>query len=128
MAGLGRLLSFLRAGRSSAPPARHFKHSQHITVANPWHAVAIVTSNPNCPVCSAHKGVRFLAREAPQLPLADCPTPKECRSVYKHFADRRVGPRRSEERRVFQPMNLAVTRIVRDDRRKSTGRRQTDVR
>lgn len=126
MAGLGRLFSFLRSGGPQAPRARHFKHSQHITVANPWHAVSIVTSNPGCPICGSHKGIRYLAREAPQLPLAACPTPQKCHSVYKHFSDRRAGPRRSGERRAFQPMNLAVTRVVRDDRRSSRGRRQTD--
>jgi hypothetical protein len=90
--------------------------------------VAIVTSNPACPVCGAYKGTRFLAKEAPQLPLPGCPTPQKCKSVYKHFTDRRAGPRRSEERRAFQPMNLVVTRAVRDDRRRSSGRRQTDGR
>lgn len=127
MAGLGKLLSLLR-GRSSAPPARHFKNGQHFHVANPWHAVTIVTSQPSCPVCGRYKGIRFLATEAPTLPLKDCPTPKECSSVYKHFEDRRAGPRRSGERRAFQPMDLAVTRAVREDRRQSQGRRRTDAR
>ena len=115
-------------GRSSTPPTRQFKNSQHIHVANPWHAVAIVTAQPHCPVCGPHKGIRFLAGEAPLLPLKGCPNPQACNSVYKHFADRRAGPRRAEERRAFQPMNLVVvTRVVRDDRRHSTGRRRTDV-
>jgi hypothetical protein len=126
MAGLEKLLSLL-GGRSSTPPTRQFKNGPHIHVANPWHAVAIVTSQSNCPVCGPYKGIRFLAGEAPVLPLKGCPNPNGCNSVYKHFPDRRAGPRRAEELRAFQPMNLAVvTRVVRDDRRQSTGRRRTD--
>jgi hypothetical protein len=86
-----------------------------------------VSSRPNCPVCGAFKGRRYLAREAPALPLKGCPDPAACNSVYKHFPDRRAGPRRAEERRAFQPMNLAVvTRVVRDERRHASGRRRTD--
>ncbi len=125
MAALGKLLAVLR-GQASAEK-RHLEHSQHITVANPWHAVAIVTSRPNCPVCGAYKGVRFLAREAPPLPLKGCSDPKACNTVYKHFQDRRAGPRRAAERRAFQPMTpTVVTRTVRDDRRHGAGRRRTD--
>jgi|HubBroStandDraft_1064217.scaffolds.fasta_scaffold128265_2 hypothetical protein len=124
MAAFEKLLSLI-GGR--AAQTRQFKNSQHILVANPWHAVAIVTSRPSCPVCGAFKGVRFLAREAPALPLRQCPDPAGCNTVYKHFPDRRAGPRRAAERRASQPMNLAVvSRTVRDDRRGSTGRRQTD--
>jgi hypothetical protein len=107
--------------------ARQFKNSPHITVANPWHAVGIVTQRPSCPVCGSYKGVRFLAHEAPPLPLRNCPDPKSCNSVYKHFPDRRAGPRRAEERRAFSPMTpTVVTRGVRENRRGSTGRRRTD--
>jgi hypothetical protein len=129
MAGFARFFSFLGSRSVTAPAAREFKNSQHITVANPWHAVAIVTSRPACPVCGEYKGVRFLAHEAPPLPLKDCPTPGACNTVYKHYPDRRAGPRRAAELRAARPMNLAVvTRNVRDDRRHSSGRRRTDVR
>jgi hypothetical protein len=129
MAGFGRFLSFLGGRAGGAPATRHFRNSQHITLANPWHAVGIVTSQPACPVCGRYKGVRFLAKEAPPLPLGGCPTPHLCNTVYKHFPDRRAGPRRAEELRAARPMNLAVvTRVVRDDRRNSSGRRRTDTR
>lgn len=126
MAGLGKLLSGLRS-RFTTAQSRHLKNSQHILVANPWHAVGIVTQRPACPVCGTYKGVRFLASEAPPLPLKGCPDPKGCATVYKHFADRRAGPRRAAERRALQPMNPAVIRrTVRDNRRHSAGRRSTD--
>lgn len=124
MSALQKFLSLLGARTART---RQFKNSQHIVVANPWHAVSIVSSRPGCPVCGSYRGVRFLAHEAPALPLKECPDPKSCNSVYKHFPDRRAGPRRAEERRASQPMNLAVVRrVVRDDRRRSTGRRRTD--
>ena len=56
MAAFEKLLSLI-GGR--AAQTRQFKNSQHILVANPWHAVAIVTSRPSCPVCGAFKGMRF---------------------------------------------------------------------
>jgi hypothetical protein len=127
MATLSKLFSVLR-GRASAEK-RHLKHSQHIHFANPWHAVSIVSQRPNCPVCGRYKGVRFLASEAPQLPLKGCPDPKGCNTVYKHFPDRRSGPRRAAELRAFAPMTpTVVTRQVRDDRRHVNGRRDTDGR
>ena len=45
MAGLGKLLSGLRS-RFTTAQSRHLKNSQHIHVANPWHAVGIVTQRP----------------------------------------------------------------------------------
>jgi hypothetical protein len=49
--------------------------------------------------------------------------------VYKHFPDRRSGPRRAIERRAFQPMHpMLVTRTVSDNRRHSSGRRGSDGR
>lgn len=127
MERLEKLLSKL-SGRASARTWQ-FKNSEHVYLANPWHAVAIFTSRPNCPVCGKYKGVRFLAKEAPGLPLKDCPDPKACNSIYKHFPDRRGGPRRAAERRAYQPMNAKpVTRAPGDDRRSSAGRRTIDGR
>jgi len=124
MAALDKLLSLFGGQKIQA---RQFKNSQHITVANPWHAVGIVTQRSSCPVCGSYKGLRFLAHEAPPLPLRNCPDPKSCNTVYKHFPDRRAGPRRAEERRAFSPMTpTVVTRGVRDNRRNTTGRRRTD--
>jgi hypothetical protein len=105
----------------------HLKRSQHIHVTNPWHAVGIVPSKPGCPACASLKNVRFLAREAPTLPLAECSSPSGCRCVYKHFGDRRSGPRRAAERWTFQSSQPAPgARAVRENRRQRAGRRATD--
>jgi hypothetical protein len=128
MAALGKLIVLLQQRFTSAQ-TRHLKNSQHIHVANPWHAVGIIFERPACAACAPYKGIRFLAKEAPSLPLKGCLDPKGCKCVYKHFPDRRSGPRRAVERRAFQPMNpTVVTRSVPDNRRHSTGRRRTDGR
>jgi hypothetical protein len=130
MPPLERFLSLLGGRSGGAPAAREFKQGQHIHLANPWHAVSIVSARADCPVCSRYKDVRFLATEAPNLPLSDCPDPKACKSVYRHYQDRRAGPRRAVERRAFEPMTPSVVerRVIPDDRRHSGGRRSTDGR
>lgn len=126
MAALKNILRLL-GRRLGTAEQRHLKHSQHIHVANPWHAVGIVSTRPGCPVCGPYKGVRFLAREAPALPLKGCPDPRACQCVYRHYEDRRAGPRRAAERRAFQPMTpTVVTKSVADNRRRSEGRRGND--
>jgi hypothetical protein len=126
MAALAKLLTLLRQSLVTSK-TRHLENSQHIVVANPWHAVGIVFSRPPCVVCAPLRNVRFLAKEAPLLPMKGCLDPRGCHGVYKHFPDRRMGPRRSAERRAFQPMNpTLVTRSVPDNRRQSSGRRSTD--
>jgi len=126
MAALGKMLFLLRR-RFGTAETRPLNNSQHIHVANPWHAVGVVFTRPPCPACARYRSVRFLAREAPPLPLRGCLDPKGCQGVYKHYPDRRTGPRRAVERRAFQPMNpTVVTKNVPDNRRNSAGRRSTD--
>jgi len=94
-------------------PVRHRKE--------PWHAVSVVPRGEVCDHVLALKDTRFLSAEAPPLPLPDCPYASTCRCVYKHFADRRAGPRRNEE--------LTGNRSGRPnvERRIGRGRRKTDA-
>lgn len=62
-----------------------------------WHAVTIIGPGTMCEAAQACKGKRFLSPEAPRLPLKGCDA-GECHCRYRHFADRRAGPRRAEER------------------------------
>ena len=62
-----------------------------------WHAVSVI-SDRFC--CEAVRGViarRFLAAEAPRLPLLGCSAPQSCTCKYKHHGDRRGPPRRKED-------------------------------
>ena len=68
---------------------------------DPWHAVAVVVGAVQCPSVAKVLGKRFLAQEAPRLPLAGCSLAHRCQCVYRHFVDRRGGPRRAADRGMF---------------------------
>jgi hypothetical protein len=63
-----------------------------------WHAVSIVGGPGHCPAVEGLGPKRFLADEAPRLPLPECSSAWRCKCVYHHFSDRREGPRRAAER------------------------------
>ena len=86
----------------------------------PWSAVRLVPHGKACARATALHDKRFLAREAPALPLKGCTLPSSCNCMYKHYVDRRSGPRRDEEvtgRRVARPSV---------ERRSARGRRGSD--
>ena len=87
-------------------------------MAGKFHAVAIKPGRNACDAVVEIEGVRFLSREAPQLPLPDCTNP-DCRCTYQHFDDRRQGPRRDSD--VGLP-----SKPPEEDRRQRRGRRSTD--
>ncbi|HRQ58158.1 MAG TPA: hypothetical protein PLN31_12125 [Azoarcus taiwanensis] len=60
---------------------------------SPFHAVAIRPRGVGCEMAKALSGRRFLADEAPRLPLDHCDR-EDCRCMYVHFDDRRRGERR----------------------------------
>jgi hypothetical protein len=44
----------------------------------------------------AMRDKRLLARDAPALPLKGCSLSATCKCIYRHYADRRAGPRRTD--------------------------------
>jgi hypothetical protein len=80
-----------------------------------WHAVTIIGSASMCAAAQACKGKRFLSPEAPRLPIAGCDAEK-CSCRYRHFVDRRAGPRRAEERGAA-PARAPTNRRAGRDRR-----------
>jgi len=86
----------------------------------PWHAVSVVPGALACPSAVQGKNKRFLAADAPRVPLPDCASPWRCKCIYRHHADRRAGPRRATERGMSG-------RVVRSDMRCSSGRRAEDT-
>lgn len=58
-----------------------------------WRAVSIAAGDGACPAARRYGASRFLAAQAPALPVADCDTPDDCDCVYRHHADRRVAER-----------------------------------
>jgi hypothetical protein len=97
-------------------------------VSNPYHAVSIVTpekqtavlSGAACAAANACAGRRFLAAEAPQLPLPECNVSK-CTCRYRHHADRRSGNRRATDAGIPAAMIWS-----KPERRQSQSRRVND--
>jgi hypothetical protein len=83
-----------------------------------WHAVLIVAPGSACAAAQACKGKRYLSTEAPRLPLANCDA-AACGCKYRHFEDRRAGPRREEA-------NGPDGKRPVTNRRKTKGRRAQD--
>ena len=83
-----------------------------------WHAVAIVAPPTACSAARACADKRYLSVDAPRLPLAACDV-EICDCTYRHFADRRQGPRRAEDEPNGPP---SLDR----ERRRSRGRRADD--
>jgi hypothetical protein len=93
----------------------------HYWLTNPYHAVGIEPGLNACDAVSRFVKQRYLAREAPSLPVQGC-TERECTCHYKHFDDRRGAPRRASDR-------IAPPRVwTGTERRRSPGRRINDGR
>jgi len=76
--------SQIRGGEGTPQPGR-------------WHAVSIITDRYCCEAARGLIARRFLALEAPRLPLTGCAAPEHCGCKYRHHADRRGPPRRKED-------------------------------
>src|SRR5215472_4629746 len=106
------------------PFKRNQRPAKLITVgqtgAFPWHAVRVVPGPCACTAVKQFGNKRWLGKEAPRLPLAACTTPSRCKCTYRHFEDRRAGPRRAGERSgLSRPLTGS-------EKRRLVGRRATD--
>jgi hypothetical protein len=95
------------------------KKPYRIRVAR-WGAVRLVTHGPACARAKALEDKRFLARDAPALPLKGCTSASACNCMYKHYVDRRSGPRRDQE---VTGRRVAKAPV---ERRSARGRRGSD--
>ena len=62
---------------------------------NVYQAVSIIATATCCAAAAETRGQRFLARQAPRLPLAQCDRPKDCACRFQKYDDRRDGSRRT---------------------------------
>jgi hypothetical protein len=86
-----------------------------------FRGVEVLATGDACPAARALQGLRLLTAEAPrQLPLPDCDRPSACRCIYRHFDDRRQGPRREDEQDDIPLAHLGP------ERRRWRGRRESD--
>ena len=106
------------------------RHTANIRVVNPWHAVAVSSGKPCCRASVVARNVRYLSTEAPPLPLAGCTQPQGCLCKYRHFNDRRAGPRRTTDSELFKNAlsRHVVAKLTIEERRMTKGRRATDGR
>ena len=89
-------------------------------VSNQFHAVTIRFRQNACPAVRALANTRYLAKEAPRLPLDEC-TVADCRCVYQHYDDRRDDEDRREHSGNVLRYEGEQRRHARLDRRKSNG-------
>jgi hypothetical protein len=97
-------------------------HASPMPAPSRWHAVAIRPKGQCCEAVQACRTERFLSNEAPRLPLTECSTSDTCTCVYKHHADRRVQPRRQDEKEDGLRRNGKIVQ----ERRQTHDRRKTD--
>ena len=57
---------------------------------NPYHCVSVWSPRDACESAKQLNDKRFLSKEAPLLPLANC-TATSCRCAYVHHEDRRIS-------------------------------------
>jgi hypothetical protein len=88
--------------------------------SRPYHCVAVQPHGVACDLVRGIAGERFLAAQAPSLPLPGCPH-RDCRCVYVHFEDRRVI-----DRRALEIPGLRVDHGGIDRRGEARGRRRSD--
>ncbi|MGL5358877.1 MAG: hypothetical protein ACRDBI_04040 [Shewanella sp.] len=99
-------------------PKQRSEHEQ------PFHSVSIVNQGRPCEHAAGLQGKRFLSRQAPSIPLAQCSVSK-CQCRYQHHHDRRQA---GSDRRVA----FGVTRDLygafgeENRRQRPKGRRATD--
>jgi len=84
--------------------------------SNRFHAVTIRSRTDACPEVRALASTRFIAKEAPRLPLDNCSAPN-CLCKYEHYDDRRGSENRREAPETTR--HEASQRRSRKDRRKS---------
>ena len=85
-----------------------------------YHCVEVFAGARACPAARLLKNIRVLSTEAPRLPLAACDRPANCDCTYRHFDDRRQGPRRDNEHATVPRPHTGL------ERRKWRGRRDSD--
>ena len=107
-----------KAGKSAK--ARTTGKTPIRTARKLFHGVSIQTDELDaCEAARDLENVRFLADDAPMLPLSGCSNPAGCRCKYRHYEDRRTEARRESD------VGLPIKDHP-NDARTGVGRRVTD--
>ena len=82
-----------------------------------YRAAEVIAAAGACDAARSLANVRLLSAEVPLLPLKTCDRPATCKCIYRHFDDRRRGPRRIQH---------ALMAVQGAERRTRLGRRESD--
>ena len=81
-----------------------------------WRAVSVVATDECCQAAKQCAGTRYLIADVPRLPLPEC-TATHCACKYRHYEDRRVTPRRSNELGGVPKRRVLIDRRAQNSRR-----------
>ena len=110
------LLSVLLSRLTKSQPPEPKK----VAPARPFQAISIFKGARSCEMARKFSEHRFLAREAPQLPLTGCTMSQSCECRYIRHKDRRGEPRRLVD------FGIATRLFDGKERRLRGGRRSSD--
>jgi hypothetical protein len=117
-AGAAYWLVIRRARAPNRPPQQaKTRAAQPSRAGGRFGAVQIRARSNVCGAARALEGQRFLAKDAPSLPLADC-TAAQCSCSFTKFSDRRTDGRRLEHGGLSSSLFIATNRRARRDRRR----------
>ena len=109
-----------KSGSSKARSSAGRGRTSIRTARKLFHGVSIHPNEQNaCEAARKLENIRFLADDAPMLPLGDCSNPAACRCKYQHYDDRRTDARRESD--IGLPMKNHP-----NEARMGVGRRVTD--
>lgn len=86
----------------------------------PFQAISIFRGAESCVMARRFSEYRFLAKDAPPLPLSGCTMRQTCACRYLKHKDRRV------ERRRIAEYGIAIRDFLGQERRNRSGRRKDD--
>ena len=84
-----------------------------------FRCVEVIAPVTSCNAARSLQSQRLLSAEAPRLPLATCDRPSDYKCIYRHYNDRRQGPRRDNEHATLPRAHTGTERRRRLDRRDS---------
>lgn len=110
------------AAAGSNPSAPRVKEGTRAKEGGRFAAVQIRPRLEACRAAQAIEGVRFLAKDAPALPLPKCSEKKTCSCVFSKLPDRRTGGRRMTGG-LHSSLFISANRRTTPDRRRAPVRR-----
>ena len=112
-----KLLTSL-VGKRQEPPVKTVAKANSQWISNPWHAVSVAPGEHACALARGETEVRYLSKDAPQLPLKGCEL-TTCTCRYRHYEDRRTSRRRAADL-------WSNGRVWAGQERRRSGRRSVD--